>query len=72
MTIINQDELNEFAGRFLTDLGAATHCRPVQRGRAVLPARVPGQPAGDLRPRRFTSFRRATETPVNRVFEVRP
>jgi hypothetical protein len=60
---VDMDKLQEFLGRFVTDLGA-TFAAGAQAGEAAI--RQITADAG------FTRFRRAAETPFNLVYEVRP
>ncbi len=50
---VDENELNDLTGRFITDLGATVH-------------------AGNAAAAGFTRIRRATETPFNIIYEVRP
>jgi hypothetical protein len=67
---IKEDKLNEFLGRFITDLGATAaagnggYSLGGQAGEAAI--RQIATEAG------FTRFRRGSQTPFNLVYEVRP
>ena len=60
---VNMVKLQEFLGRFVTDLGATFAAGNVVTGHHLGLYRAL---AG------FTRFRRAAETPFNLVYEVRP
>ena len=55
---VDENELNDLIGRFITDLGATVHAGNVERRINRRPPGSPGPPA--------------TETPFNIIYEVRP
>ena len=73
---VDMDKLQEFLGRFVTDLGATFaagnvvtgHRLGLYRALATGPASA-GELVTDAG---FTRFRRAAQTPFNLVYEVRP
>ena len=73
---VDMDKLQEFLGRFVTDLGATFAAGNVVIGHHLGLYRALA--AGEAAIRQvtadagFTRFRRAAETPFNLVYEVRP